>query len=113
MKCEQVEERLSAYLDDMLAPGEHQSVTHHLQTCTHCSMELAELRQHDLLLAQLPRVYPPAALHERLFAKPEMRELIAMLNQQIILADRRTHPPETGRARWAKVNKLPRNNWII
>ena len=75
MNCEQVEERLSAYLDNMLAPDERRDVTMHLQVCPRCMALLAELRQNDILLAQLPRVGPTLALRERLFALPEVREL--------------------------------------
>jgi len=42
MNCEQVEELLSAYLDNALAPEEWREVTAHLQTCTKCSAMLAE-----------------------------------------------------------------------
>ncbi|HEX7734980.1 MAG TPA: zf-HC2 domain-containing protein [Ktedonobacteraceae bacterium] len=75
MNCEQVEERLSAYLDNMLAPVERREVTIHLQTCPNCMALLAELRQNDLLLARLPRISPVPALREHFFALPEMREL--------------------------------------
>jgi Tol biopolymer transport system component len=75
MNCEQVEERLSAYLDNMLAPDERRAVTLHLQTCPRCMALLAELRQNDILLAQLPRVAPSPVLRERLFLLPEVREL--------------------------------------
>lgn len=75
MNCEQVEERLSAYLDDMLTLEERREIAVHLQACSHCTVSLAELRQNDLLLAQLPRVSPRSALHERLFSCPEMLQL--------------------------------------
>lgn len=80
MICELVEERLSAYLDDMLAPDERRDVTIHLQSCSRCMTLLAELRQNDILLAHLPRVAPSPALRERLFATPEIRELLELLN---------------------------------
>lgn len=70
MNCEQVEERLSAYLDTVLAPGEHQALTFHLQHCLRCMLALAELRHNDLLLAQLPRISPSPALRERILAAP-------------------------------------------
>ena len=76
MNCEQVEERLSAYLDNMLAPQERRDVTIHLQTCPRCMVSLAELRQNDILLSQLPRESPSAALRTRLFAIPEVRQFL-------------------------------------
>jgi anti-sigma factor RsiW len=67
MNCEHVEEGLSAYLDNMLAPEESREFTIHLQICTRCMLSLAELRQNDILIARLPRFNPPSALHTRLF----------------------------------------------
>lgn len=75
MNCEQIEERLSAYLDNMLASDERRATTVHLQTCPRCMLLLAEIRRHDMLLAQLPRVYPPLTLHERIFSDPQIRAL--------------------------------------
>lgn len=75
MNCEHVEERLSPYLDNMLAPDERREIAMHLQSCPHCMMSLAEFRQNDILLAQLPRVSPHPALRERLLSSPEMLEL--------------------------------------
>lgn len=80
MDCKLVEERLSAYLDDMLAPAERRDVAVHLQSCSRCMTLLAELRQNDILLARLPRVTPSLALRERLFAMPELREFVEALS---------------------------------
>lgn len=80
MNCEQVEARLSAYLDNMLASDERQEVTIHLQTCPRCMMLLAVLRQNDMLLARLPRVSPSPELRARLFALPEVRKLMETAN---------------------------------
>jgi len=76
MNCEQVEELLSAYLDNMLAPEERRAVAAHLQTCRSCSEALADYRRNDALLAHLPRVNPDPALRERIFSSPEYLELI-------------------------------------
>lgn len=75
MNCEQVEELLSAYLDNELAPEERRRVAAHLQGCSHCSGVLADFRRHDFLLSQLPRVSPDPALHTRIFTSPEYLEL--------------------------------------
>lgn len=79
MKCEQVEELLSAYLDGTLALGEaaavaaiiQQDIVDHLRGCVHCSRMLAEYRRFDTLLARLPRFSPDAALRLRLFSSSE------------------------------------------
>ncbi len=76
MNCEQVEEGLSAYLDNMLASQERRDIAIHLQACTRCMMSLAELRQNDILLAQLPRVSPRPAVYARIFSSAEILELI-------------------------------------
>lgn len=100
MNCEQVEEGLSAYLDNMLVPEERRAVTIHLQSCPRCMALLAELRQNDMLLAHLPRVSPSPALHQRIFSVPEVVELVAQLDHRFALANEFTRPlrpphPET------------------
>ena len=75
MNCEQVEELLSAYLDNELAPEEIAGVTAHLQQCVQCRSILADFRRFDTLLMQLPRVSPSPALHDRIFSSPEYLEL--------------------------------------
>jgi anti-sigma factor RsiW len=75
MNCEQVEELLSAYLDNALAPGEWREITDHLQTCTTCSAMLADFSRNDAILSHLPRVSPDPALRDRIFTSPEFLEL--------------------------------------
>ena len=92
MNCEQVEERLSTYLDNMLAPDERREMTIHLQACPRCMMSLAELRQNDILLAQLPRIAPPVTLRQQLFSAPEMLELTGTSRSQLLAAEVLTQP---------------------
>jgi anti-sigma factor RsiW len=68
MTCERVEDGLSAYLDNVLASDERREITLHLQTCPRCRKSLDELRQNDILLAQLPRISPSPSLRERIFS---------------------------------------------
>jgi Putative zinc-finger/WD40-like Beta Propeller Repeat len=75
MNCERVEELLSAYLDNALAPEEWQEVTAHLQTCTTCSAMLIEFSRNDALISLLPRVSPDPVLRNRIFSSPEFLEL--------------------------------------
>ena len=75
MNCEQVEELLSAYLDNQLATEERREVAVHLQHCKECSALLAEFRRNDALLRHLPRVSPDPTLRERIFSSPEFLEL--------------------------------------
>jgi WD40 repeat protein len=75
MNCEQVEELLSAYLDNALAPQERREVTAHLQICIKCSAMLAEFSRNDALLSHLPRMSPDPALRDRIFSSPEFLDL--------------------------------------
>lgn len=68
MRCEQVEELLSAYLDDMLVSEERHGVATHLGACSHCSSLLDDYRHFDALLLQMPRISPGPALRERVFS---------------------------------------------
>jgi Putative zinc-finger/WD40-like Beta Propeller Repeat len=76
MNCEQVEELLSAYLDNMLTSEERRLVATHLQSCSACSAILSDYSNYGTLIALLPRVSPEASLRERLFASPEFLETL-------------------------------------
>jgi anti-sigma factor RsiW len=69
MTCEQVEELLSAYLDNALASEERREVAAHLRQCSHCNAILADFRRFDALLSQMPRVSPDSSLRERIFSE--------------------------------------------
>jgi Tol biopolymer transport system component len=83
MNCEQVEELLSAYLDDSLTVEEtaeaaleqRHSIAAHLQDCVRCRTTLADFRRFDTLLAQMPRISPSPALREKIFTSPDYFEL--------------------------------------
>ncbi len=75
MSCDQVEELLSAYLDNSLAPGERREVAAHLQSCTKCSAMLAEFSGNDALFSHFPPVSPDPAQSDRIFSSPEFLEL--------------------------------------
>ncbi len=97
MNCEQVEELLSAYLDNALAPEERLSVAVHLHHCNRCSSILADFRRFDALLSELPHVHPAPELRERIFSSPEYLELTGtfdahVTNGQEEVADNWTMP---------------------
>ena len=75
MNCAQVEDLLSAYLDNALASEERRAVAVHLHQCNRCSIILADFRRFDALLSQLPRVNPAPELRDRIFSSPEYLEL--------------------------------------
>ncbi len=92
MNCEQVEELLSAYLDNALAPEELADVTGHLQQCAQCRSILADFRRFDTLLTQLPRVSPSPALRDRIFSSPEYLELTGTFDANGRVTREHTHP---------------------
>ena len=65
MKCENVQEELSAYLDGELEPGEAAALEKHLEGCAACRGELDSLRATVSLVRSLPRAEAPAALKRR------------------------------------------------
>jgi len=74
--------RLSAYLDDVLAPGERTRVAAHLEACAECTVRLAELAAVDRAVASLPYLAPPGyfdtlpeRVRARLGPKPTARRL--------------------------------------
>lgn len=75
MNCEQIEELLSAYLDNALSSEEWREVASHLQFCQKCSTLLAEFSRNDILISRLPRVSPDLSLRNRIFSSPEYLEL--------------------------------------
>jgi WD40 repeat protein len=81
MMCEQAEDFLSAYLDDMLEPDLRADVSAHLDTCTECRTELADYRRLDHVLAAAPRRAPSDELHTRIFESPEYARLLRRLER--------------------------------
>jgi putative zinc finger protein len=77
MICEMAEDRLSAYLDDMLDPQARVQIQVHLDDCAHCRETLADYRRYDGALAHLPQVSPPDSLRARIFESPEFLALVA------------------------------------
>jgi len=75
-------ERLSAYLDDALPPGERAQVAAHLDACGECAARLAELAAVDGAVASLPYQAPqgyfeafPARVRARLEPRVATRRL--------------------------------------
>src|SRR6185436_15301854 len=60
MTCHDARERLSAYLDDALAPDERRDVAAHLEGCAECRRELARLDATVALLRFVDRVVEAA-----------------------------------------------------
>jgi anti-sigma factor RsiW len=58
--CDQIQTKLSAYVDGELDAKPHREIEAHLKQCLACRRELEELAGIDTLLKALPRYSPPA-----------------------------------------------------
>jgi hypothetical protein len=97
MNCEQVEELLSAYLDNALATEERRSVALHLEDCPKCSRILADFRRNDALLSQMPRISPSQDLREKIFSSPEFLEMTGTFGSSAPTAKQQTVPYKSTR----------------
>lgn len=110
MNCEQVEELLSAYLDDTLAVGEtaefaqqlKRQIEPHLQECLSCRTTLVDFRRFDALLAHMPRVTPSNKLRDRIFSSLDDQELtgtddISLKNADFSAVKKQTVPHQRAR----------------
>jgi len=66
MKCEEVQRKLSLYLDDMLRDVETIAVSQHLTDCAYCRSDLEHLERVKRALGSLERVQPPDYLQDLL-----------------------------------------------
>jgi len=69
MDHEELCERLSAYLETDLDPGERARIEEHLNRCPDCRREYRELRHTVDLLSRLPAPEPPPDLADRVIAR--------------------------------------------
>ncbi len=76
MKCEWVEEHLSAYHDRVLDAATTDQVEHHLLGCVNCRAWLVDYERFDNVLATMPREQPRPELRARIFASPEFHEIL-------------------------------------
>lgn len=88
MRCGQVKELLSAYLDAELATDEREQVALHLQYCSGCGEILTDFRRFDLLLANLPRVGPE--YQQDVSSKPlkQHQKIASLLHELLDRSDR-------------------------
>lgn len=69
MRCNEIENRLPAYREDLLTPGEKKSIAGHLAGCPRCSRAMADLEKAEKLLQGLPEVEPPPFFEERIMSR--------------------------------------------
>ena len=66
MKCSEIRELLSLYIDDMLEQSLREEVSAHIDACPECRREYEELVSITKMLAELPEVRVPADFDGRL-----------------------------------------------
>jgi len=69
MKCEQVREKLSEYLDGVLDRDTSALIESHLASCTHCQAEVQVLTEAKRAVASLPVVDPPPGFSQRVMSR--------------------------------------------
>jgi len=79
MGCDDVKERLSEYVDDLLDGEAGAELEEHLSTCTACQQELASLRALVHELGSLRPVEPPADFLEQLHERLEQRSWVSRI----------------------------------
>lgn len=68
MECSRVRERLSAYLENAVSPEDRGLIGEHLESCSGCSADLADLRKTIEHIKGLEEVEPPAWLTQKIMA---------------------------------------------
>lgn len=69
MTCNEIENRLPAYLEDLLSPEERKSITGHLASCPRCSRSFAGLKKAEQLVHGLGEVEPPPFFEQRIMSR--------------------------------------------
>jgi hypothetical protein len=68
MNCDQVQERVSEYLEGLLDPGDYQAVQDHLSACARCLAEVEALSRTIRAVANLPPLDPPPGFSQKVMA---------------------------------------------
>ncbi len=74
MKCKEIEELLSPYLEDELSPEEKGAVTNHLETCENCSLLFSLMKETQESLANFPELEVSENLLDRLYSIPTKKK---------------------------------------
>lgn len=69
MTCNEIENQLPAYLEELLSPEEKKAVAGHLAACDRCSRALAELERARRLVRELEEVEPPPFFEQRIMSR--------------------------------------------
>ncbi len=74
MKCKEIEELLSPYLEDELNPEEKGAVANHLKTCENCSLLFSLMKETQESLADIPELEVSENLLDRLYSIPREKK---------------------------------------
>ncbi|MEW6185789.1 MAG: DUF2275 domain-containing protein [Thermodesulfobacteriota bacterium] len=69
MNCQEIQNRLPAFLEDMLSPEEKILIEKHLFSCAVCSGSLEDLKKTKALLTNLKDVEPPPFFEQRIMTR--------------------------------------------
>lgn len=81
MTCEQIQDRLSPYLDGELDAASRAEVERHLAGCPECADLLACLRRAMTALAAFPEIEPSPALRRKLLDIPLRRGILGTVQE--------------------------------
>ncbi len=68
MKCSEIEDKLTAYLENFLQNEERNTIEEHCAQCSHCQRSLKDLKQTRNILEKLDELEPPSWLTEKVMA---------------------------------------------
>ncbi len=69
MRCNEIENRLPAYLENLLSPEDREAITGHLSSCHRCSRAFAGLKRAEALVHGLGEVEPPPFFEQRIMSR--------------------------------------------
>lgn len=69
MTCNEIENRLPAYLENLLSPEEKKSIEGHLASCPRCSRACEDLRKAEEFVQDLTEVDPPPFFEQRIMTR--------------------------------------------
>lgn len=71
MSCQEIRDKLSAYLDGVLDEKETDEIQSHIEHCPECRQEIEDLKKTIALLSSLEEIIPPASFRRELRHKLE------------------------------------------
>ena len=75
MTCNEIENRLPAYLENLLSPEEKKNIEGHLASCPSCSRTSEALKKAEEIVQNLTEVEPPPFFEQRIMSR--VREEVA------------------------------------